>query len=206
MVPAPGLVPLVWEGPTLCAFGVGSRRTPHEARAGAWASLLFLRVRPLTLALLLAFGCAAPLAPPPAPPADVRASPEASPLDACQGDLSGLWRHSKDDGFRYLARDDGGVLILDAQRTLGDGGVESSQVVLVRSVGNFVGAIGVARFLGDAGCAALFPAEVVSCADAGLVVATVDRLRVDGSCRALEQQPGVRRLHRLVHVTPDAGP
>jgi hypothetical protein len=160
-------------------------------------------VRPFALVLLV-FGCAAPPPPAPAPAVEVR-SPEPSPLDACRGDFSGLWRHSEDDGFRYLARDDGGVLILDAQRRLGDGGVQSSQVVLVRSVGNFVGAVGVARLRGDAGCAALFPAEVVACADGGLVVATIDRLRVDASCRALEQQPGGRRLHRLVRVTPDAG-
>jgi hypothetical protein len=115
-----------------------------------------------------------------------------------------LWRHTEDDGFRYLARDDGGVLLLEAVRTATDGGSSSSQVVLVRSPGNFVGAVGLAHVQGDAGCAVLFPAEVVSCADGGLVVATVDRLRVDGQCRTLEQ-PTARRLHRLVRVAPDGG-
>ncbi len=131
------------------------------------------------------------------PPAPV------SPLEECQRDLSGLWRHSEDDRFRYLARDDGGVLILDVQVAREDGGSDVSQLVLVRSSGSFVGAVGLARRFADAGCAALFAAEVVSCADAGLVLSSVERLRVDGACRPLE--PGVLRLHRLVRVTADAG-
>jgi hypothetical protein len=134
----------------------------------------------------------------------LRVEASTSPPDACRADLSGLWRHSEDDGFRYLARDDGGVLSLTAVRTAKDGGSASSEVVLVRSPGNFIGVVGMARLTGDAGCAVLFPAEVVSCADGGLVVATVDRLRVDVQCRTLEQ-PTVRRLHRLVRVAPDAG-
>jgi len=81
----------------------------------------------------------------------------------------------------------------------------SSEVVLVRSPGNFVGAVGVARLQGDAGCAALFPAEIVSCPDGGLLVSTVDALRVDGRCRALEQPKAAPRLHRLIRVAPDAG-
>ncbi len=162
-------------------------------------------MRSFALALLLLSGCAGPPAPTRPPEVALRAPVPPSPLDACQGDLSGVWRHSEDDGFRYLARDDGGVLTLLAQRTTRDGGAQSSEVVLVRTPGNFVGAVGVARPLGDAGCAALFPAEVVSCEDGGLVVATVDRLRVDARCRPLE--PGaVPRLHRLVRVTADAGP
>jgi hypothetical protein len=96
------------------------------------------------------------------------------------------------------------VLVLKAVRTMPDGGSQVSQVVLVRSPGNFVGVVGVGRVQGDAGCAALFPAEVVSCADAGLVVATVDRLRVDGQCRPVGE-PAARRLHHLVRVAPDAG-
>lgn len=161
-------------------------------------------MRPFTLALLLALGCAAPPVPTLPPNGEVHAPAQPNPLDACQEDLSGLWRHSEDDGFRYLARDDGGVLVLLAQRTASDGGLQSSEVVLVRSPGNFVGAVGVARIHGDGGCAALFPAEVVSCADAGLVVSTIDQLRVDGSCRPLEPA-AIPRLHRLVRVTPDAG-
>lgn len=136
---------------------------------------------------------AAPLAP-----------PVASPLAGCDADFTGLWSHSEDDGFRYLARDDGGVLTLESVWTGRDGGSRSSQVVLVRSPGTFVGAVGVAQLQADAGCAALFPVEVVSCADAGLVLATVDRLRVDERCKPLEL-PTVRRLHRLVRLTPDAG-
>ncbi len=158
-------------------------------------------MRPWVLLLLWACGCAAPPAPPPEPPA--RPAPPPSPLAGCPADLSGVWRHSEDDSFRYLARDDGGVLLLEVHHVAADGGTEASQLVLVRSPGSFVGAVGVARFNGDAGCAALFPAEVVSCADAGLVVYTVQRLRVDGACRPVE--PGVHRLHRLVRVPPDAG-
>ena len=145
--------------------------------------------------------------PPPVPPAEAAppAQPRPSPLAGCDADFSGLWRHSEDDGFRYLASDDGGVLTLESFRTGLDGGARSSEVVLVRAPGSFVGAVGVAHLQADAGCAALFPVEVVSCADAGLVVATVDRLRVDAQCRPLEA-PTVRRLHRLVRVAADAGP
>jgi hypothetical protein len=125
-------------------------------------------------------------------------------MDACRQDFSGLWRHSEDDGFLYLAEDDGGVLLLKALRRATDGGLHSTEVVLVRSPGSFVGAVGVARPQGDGGCAALFPAEVVSCADAGLVVATVDKLRVDSQCRPVGE-PAERRLHRLVRVAPDGG-
>jgi hypothetical protein len=161
-------------------------------------------VRSLLLALLLASGCAE--RPPPTPPGEgaLHPGPAPSPLDACRQDFSGLWRHSEDDGFLYRAQDDGGVLLLKAVRTAKDGGSQSSEVVLVRSPGNFVGTVGVARLEGDAGCAAFFPAEVVSCADAGLVVATVDRMRVDGQCRPVGE-PAVQRLHRLVRVAPDAG-
>jgi hypothetical protein len=161
-------------------------------------------VRPLVLASLVASGCA--VRPPPAPPAETppRVEAASSPLDGCGADLSGLWRHSEDDGFRYLGRDDGGVLVLEALRTERDAGTQSSEVVLVRSPGRFLGAVGLAHLGADAGCAALFPVEVVSCADAGLVLATVDRLRVDAQCKPLEQ-PAVRRLHRLVRVAPDAG-
>jgi hypothetical protein len=160
-------------------------------------------VRHLVFACLVAAGCASPPAPP-LPPA-AAPPPPPSPLDACQGDLSGLWRHSEDDGFRYLARDDAGVLVLLAKRTLLDGGTQSSEVVLVRSPGNFVGAVGVARVQADAGCAALFPAEVVNCADGGLVISTVDTLKVDGRCRALPGPEAPPRLHRLQRVAPDAG-
>jgi len=157
-------------------------------------------VRPWLL-LLLACGCAAP--PPPPPDAEARPAPPPSPLAGCAEDLSGAWRHRDDDSFRYLARDDGGVLLLEVQHATADGGVEASQLVLVRSPGSFVGAVGVGRVKGDAGCAAFFPVEVVSCADAGLVVSTAERLRVDGACRPVEN--AVHRLHRLVRLTPDAG-
>jgi hypothetical protein len=162
-----------------------------------------VQLRPLPLALLV-LGCAAPPAPAPSREAALPVQSQLGPLEACQGNLSGLWRHSEDDGFRYVARDDGGVLVLQASRARADGGTQTSEVVLVRSPGNFVGAVGAARIPGDGGCAALFPAEVVSCADAGLLVATVDRLRVDANCHTLEPA-APRRLHRLVRVSPDAG-
>ncbi len=161
-------------------------------------------MRSLRVALLLVCGCAVQPAAP--PPVDVvpHSEPPPSPLEACRQDFSGLWRHSQDDGFLYLAEDDGGVLVLKSLRRTKDGGMQSSEVVLVRAPGSFVGAVGLARPQGDAGCAALFPAEVVSCADGGLVVATVDKLRVDGECRPVGA-PAERRLHRLVRVAPDGG-
>ena len=177
------------------------KRASGEVFWLAWSSS---PVRSLLLALLLASGCAG--RPPPSPSGETVLHPEPppGPLETCRQDFSGLWRHSEDDGFLYLAQDDGGVLTLKALRTAKDGGSQSSEVVLVRSPGNFVGAVGLARLQGDAGCAALFPAEVVSCADAGLVVATVDKLRVDGQCRPVGA-PAERRLHRLVRVAPDGG-
>jgi hypothetical protein len=161
-------------------------------------------VRTLLLALLLASGCAGQPAPSPLGETALHPEPPPGPLDACRQDFSGLWRHSEDDGFLYLAQDDGGVLTLKALRTGKDGGSQASNVVLVRSPGNFVGVVGLANLQSDAGCAALFPAEVVSCADAGLVVATVDKLRVDGQCRPVGA-PAERRLHRLLRVVSDAG-
>ena len=149
---------------------------------------------------LLVCACAAPPAPAPEPPARPASAP--SPTDACPSDLSGLWRHGEDDSFRYLARDDGGVLTLQVTHTT-DAGAQQSELVLVRAPGSFLGAVGLARMLPDGGCAALFPAEIVSCADGGLVVSTVERLRVDGAWRPVE--PGVYHLHRLVRVTADAG-
>jgi hypothetical protein len=179
--------------------GPRAHPTPH-ARGLASA----VGVRPFALLLLSAVGCATP---PPAAarevaPATAKPSPDAG--DACQGDFSGLWRHSEDDGFRYLAHDDGGTLLLDVRRAAEDGGVVSSEVVLVRSGESFVGAVGLARAEVDGGCVVLFPVQVVSCADGGLVVATVDRLRVDETCRAVEPTPA-RRLHRLVRVPGDGG-
>jgi hypothetical protein len=153
------------------------------------------------LLLPLALACAAP---PPAPEPLPPQAPAPDPLGACRGDLSGLWRPAADDGFRYQATDDGGVLVLEARRDPGDGGVtNSATLVLQRSLGGFVGAVGAPRLSADGGCVALFPAEVVSCADEGLVVATVDRMRVDGACRPVA--PGERTLHRLVRVVSDAG-
>jgi hypothetical protein len=159
-------------------------------------------VRPALLLLALALACAAP-APTPAP--IVLTPPAPTPHDACRDDLSGLWRQAGEDGFRYQATDDGGVLLLEARRDPGDGGaVSSASLFLQRSLGGFVGAVGAPRLSADGGCVALFPAEVVSCADGGLVLATVDRMRVDAACRPVA--PGARTLHRLERVVSDAGP
>jgi hypothetical protein len=96
------------------------------------------------------------------------------------------------------------MLVLEARRDRGDGGAASvASLFLQRTAGGFVGAVGTARPSADGGCVALFPAEVVSCADGGLVVATVERLRVDAACRPVT--PGARRLHQLVRVGSDGG-
>jgi len=131
--------------------------------------------------------------------------PDSGPAaaDACAADLSGLWRHAEDDGFRYRARDDGGTLVLSVLRADAGPG-PSTALVLQRSAGGFVGAVALARLSADGGCVALFPAEVVSCADAGLEVATVPRLRVDDACRPLEASPA-RVRHVLLRVLSDAG-
>lgn len=163
----------------------------------------------LLLPLSLLIACAAPV-PASEPPALLSPAPPPGPdsgaaaEDACAADLSGLWRHAVDDGFRYRARDDGGTLVVAILRT-DAGAAPSASLVLQRSPGGFVGAVALARPGVDGGCVALFPAEVVSCADAGLEVATVPRLRVDGACRPLDEMQA-RVRHRLVRVAPDAGP
>jgi hypothetical protein len=182
---------------------VGGALTPFGRVAPGLPSSTDVRHAPL--ALLLVLGCAAPPAPSAPPLAAAQPPPAPGPLDACAADLSGAWRHAEDDGFLYQARDDGGVLVLDLVRGSPDGGpAPVAKLVLHRSTGGFVGAVGLARPSADGGCVALFPAEVVSCADAGLVLATVDRLRVDGACRPVDPPAG-RRLHRLVRVAADAG-
>jgi hypothetical protein len=154
-------------------------------------------LHPALLSLAVLASCASP-APAPEP------TPAPSQLDACPTDLSGAWGHAEDDGFRYQARDDGGVLVLEVRRTPSDGGLEPrAELVLHRSAAGFVGAVSVPRPSADGGCVARFPAEVVSCADGGLVVATVARLRVDGACQPIGNPE--RRVHRLVRLAPDAG-
>ncbi len=163
-------------------------------------------MRPLAFLLLLA-ACAAPPAPPaplaPATAPPTLPAPAPSPLEGCPKDFTGLWRHSQDDGYRYLARDDGGVVVLDVRHAVADGGFETAQLVLVRSPSSFLGAVAVAHMHADAGCVAFFPVEVVQCADGGVVLSTVERLRVDADCRAVA--PGVYHQHRLVRVTQDGG-
>jgi hypothetical protein len=154
-------------------------------------------VHPALVSLALVAGCASP--PPPEP------TPGPSRLDECQRDLSGTWWHAEDEGFRYQARDDGGVLELELQRLTGDGGVETrAELVLHRSPAGFVGAVSVPRPSADGGCVARFAAEVVSCADAGLVVSTVARLRVNAACQPVGNPAGTS-LQRLVRLAPDAG-
>src|SRR5277367_3315652 len=87
-----------------------------RGRKGSVLASVGFSVRTLLLALLLASGCAGRPPPSPAGEAALHLEPPPGPLDACRQDLSGLWRHSEDDGFLYLAQDDGGVLTLKALR------------------------------------------------------------------------------------------
>jgi len=153
---------------------------------------------PLLVALAAASGAAS------GPPAERPASPQRRGLpDGCSADLSGLWRHAEDDRYLYRAQDDGGTLTVAILRA-DAGPAPAAALVLQRSSGGFVGAVAVARPSADGGCVAFFPAEVVSCADGGLDVSTVPRLRLDPACRPSEAVPPPV-VHRLVRLPGDGG-
>src|SRR5260221_6965186 len=87
-----------------------------------------------TFLALVVIGCVTPpvvekkLEPPPPPP--IRIPP------GCEADQSGVWVHSQNATFSYLARDDGGTLELDLDRKSDDAGV---RIVVTRGPEGFLG-------------------------------------------------------------------
>jgi hypothetical protein len=159
-------------------------------------------MRRSSLLLLAVVGCASP-PPPPPPPSPVLALPP-----GCTSDLGGAWVLAGDSTWRYQGTDDGGTLVLALERRWPDGGTppgpSSTQVVLRRAPTGFAGETRAPRG-GPSGplCDALIPVEVTDCADGGLTLRTVDRLRVDGRCAPVDAAPGERRTHVLLR--PDGG-
>jgi hypothetical protein len=158
----------------------------------------------LVVACALVLGCAAPSTP--RPPETL--TPPVPP--GCLADLGGPWVLVTDPSWSYRGTDDGGTLILAVERHWPDGGTppgpSSAQVVLRRSASGFAGETRAPR-MGSAGpaCEASIPVEVTSCADGGLILRTVDRLRVDGRCAPVDAAPSDRRTHVLGRPEADAG-
>jgi hypothetical protein len=160
-------------------------------------------MRTPTLLLLGCLGCAA--SPPPAPATSALAVPA-----GCEQDLAGTWRLSTDPSWTYRASDDGGTVVLAVERHWADGGTpagtSSAQVVLRRAAAGFVGETRAPRTgPGGPSCEASLPVEVAGCPDGGLLLRTVDRLRVDQRCAPVDAAPSERRVHLLVREKTDGG-
>jgi hypothetical protein len=55
------------------------------------------------------------------------------------------------------------------------------------------------------GCEASLPVELSGCPDGGLLLKTVERVRVDEQCAAVDAAPPEMRNYLLVRSTPDGG-
>jgi hypothetical protein len=155
-------------------------------------------------ALALLAACAAP---PPLPPAtpSVRALPE-----GCGDDLAGRWVLDSDPSWSYRAIDDGGTVVLEVERRWADGGTperaSSARVMLRRTPNGLVGETRVPRMSSSGpGCEATLPVDLAGCPDGGLLLRTVERIRVDGRCAAVDASPPETRTYFLVRAPPDAG-
>ena len=155
-----------------------------------------------SLALLLA--CAAPPAPPPTTPL-TRALPE-----GCQDDFAGRWVLASDPSWSYRASDDGGTVVLDVERRWADAGTtertSSARVVLRRTPTGLSGETRAPR-MGPTGpgCEANLPVELTGCPDGGLLLKSVERVRVDGQCAPVDAAPPETRTYLLVRGPPDGG-
>jgi hypothetical protein len=148
--------------------------------------------------------CASP-APPPQPSAADRALPE-----GCQDDFAGRWVLASDASWTYRATDDGGTVVLDVERHWGDAGTperaSSARVVLRRTPGGLTGETRAPR-MGPSGpgCEASLPVELTGCPDGGLLLRTVERMRVDAQCAPVDASPPETRTYLLLRAAPDAG-
>ncbi|HUM12774.1 MAG TPA: hypothetical protein VLT82_17635 [Myxococcaceae bacterium] len=155
-------------------------------------------------AFALLAACAAPPPPPPATPV-ARALPE-----GCGGDFAGRWVLASDPSWSYRASDDGGTVVLDVERHWADGGTpdraSSARVVLRRTASGLTGETRAPRMGATGpGCEASLPVELTGCPDGGLLLRTVERMRVDGQCAAVDASPPETRSYLLVRPPSDAG-
>jgi hypothetical protein len=154
--------------------------------------------------LALVAACAAPPPPPPATPV-ARSLPE-----GCGDDFAGRWVLASDPSWSYRASDDGGTVVLDVERRWADGGTpertSSARVVLRRTPTGLTGETRAPR-MGPSGpgCEASLPVELTGCPDGGLLLKTVERVRVDGQCAPVDAAPPEMRTYLLVRAAPDAG-
>ncbi len=168
---------------------IGAARPPSR---GAWGALLLLAT------------CAAPA---PAPPTAAAAG--ALP-EGCPDDFAGRWVLASDPSWGYRATDDGGTVVLDVERRWADGGTperaSSARVTLRRTRGSLTGETRAPRMgTSGPGCEASLPVELSGCPDGGMLLRTVERLRVDGRCAAVDAAPPETRTYLLVRTAPDGG-
>ena len=155
-------------------------------------------------AVLLLAACAAPTPVPP-PATENRRLPE-----GCTDDFGGQWVLASDPSWIYRATDDGGTVVLDVERRWADGGTpdraSSARVMLRRSPAGLTGETRAPR-MGPSGpgCEATLPVELTGCPDGGLLLRTVERLRVDGRCMAVDAAPPETRSYLLLRAPADAG-
>ncbi len=116
------------------------------------------------------------------------AGPPSAPIGVprgCEVNLSGRYHLLGKGSARYAATDDGVHLML---RSLGeDAGAPEMVLVMDRTPRGFVGlVVGNSKTDGGPECPVAFSAELTSCSAEGIVVRSVDELRVDGRCRLSE--------------------
>jgi len=156
-------------------------------------------------AVALLAGCAAP------PPPPVETAPAAQALpEGCSNDFAGDWVLASDPSWAYRATDDGGTVVLDVVRHWADGGTparaSSARVILRRTPAGLTGDARAPRMSPSGpGCEASLPVQLVGCPDGGLLMKTVDRMRVDGRCAAVDAAPPEMRSYLLVRAPADGG-
>jgi hypothetical protein len=117
---------------------------------------------------------------------------------------------ASDPSWSYRATDDGGTVVLDVERRWADGGTperaSSARVVLRRTPTGLAGETRAPR-MGPSGpgCEASLPVELTGCPDGGLLLKTIERVRVDGQCTPVDAAPPEARTYLLVRSLPDAG-
>jgi hypothetical protein len=119
----------------------------------------------------------------------------------CDTNLTGTYRHQADEAFRYRARDDGQVLVLDVERAT-DGGAVPPRIELRRTTQGFDGrTLGTGLNAARQACTVEFPTSVVSCDEKGLVLQALMTTSVDEACQTAPTPVGAEmQEHRLVRV------
>jgi len=166
-------------------------------------SLLCRLARPCGVLALLG-ACTSPPAPPPETATGWRLP------EGCPEDLTGRWVLASDPSWSYRASDDGGTVVLDVERRWADAGTperaSSARVMLRRTPTGLAGETRAPRMgTTGPGCEASLPVELMGCPDGGLLLRTVERIRVDGQCVAVDASPPETRTYLLVRSAVDGG-